>query len=88
MTSEEIEQFLTKQKISDGQQVKIVFKKRESINGSFIKAHDYAELKKKNFWRIVTSTRYEEWQLSKSNENARLFNGDEFSRLTLKGIEG
>ena len=87
MRSEEIDQVLTKQKIGESQQVKIIFKKRESLNGSFIKGHDYAELKKKNFWRVVTAGRYEEWQRSGSNENARLFNGDEFSRLTLKGVE-
>lgn len=87
MNSEEIEQFLIRQKIDENQQVKIVFKKRDSVNGSFIKGNDYAELKKKNFWRIVTAGHLEEWKKAKSNESSRLFNGDEFSRLSLKGVE-
>ncbi|HLZ88794.1 MAG TPA: hypothetical protein VKQ52_16180 [Puia sp.] len=84
MTSDEIEQFLTRQKINESQQVKIIFKKRDAMNGTFIKGTDYAELKRKNFWRIVTAGRHEEWVTSKSNSSARLFNGEEFSRLTLK----
>jgi len=84
MTSDEIEQFLTRQKVSENQQVKITFKKREPLNGTFIKGSDYAELKRKNFWRIVTAKRYEEWINSKNSSNARIFNGEEFSRLAVK----
>jgi hypothetical protein len=84
MTNDDIGEFLTRQKVNEDQQVKILFKKRESLNGTFIRGNDYAELKKKNFWRIVTAGRYEEWLRTKSNDNARIFNGDEFSRLALK----
>ena len=84
MTSDDIEEFLTRQKVNEDQQVKILFKKRESLNGTFIRGSDYAELKKKNFWRIVTAARHEEWLRTKSNDNARIFNGEEFSRLALK----
>ncbi len=84
MTSVDIEEFLTRQKVKDNQQVKILFKKRESLEGTFIRGNDYAELKKKNFWRIVTAGRHEEWMRTKNNDNVRIFNGDEFLRLALK----
>ncbi|MBN9381290.1 MAG: short-chain dehydrogenase [Chitinophagaceae bacterium] len=79
-----MEEFLTRQKVKDNQQVKILFKKRESLEGTFIRGNDYAELKKKNFWRIVTAGRHEEWMRTKNNDNVRIFNGDEFLRLALK----
>jgi hypothetical protein len=38
-------------------------------------------LKKKNFWRVVTATRIEEYRQSKDINLSRIFNGSEFTRL-------
>lgn len=84
MTNEEIEKFLGKVKAGENQQVKIMFKKRASLNGIFIKGHDYADLKQKNFWRIVTGLNVDEWLRSKTLDAARIFNGSEISSLALK----
>ncbi|HWB23919.1 MAG TPA: hypothetical protein VG738_00500 [Chitinophagaceae bacterium] len=86
MSNDEIEKFLAKQQIKDGQQVKIVFKKRNTLYGIFIKGNDYVDLKRKNFWRIVTSMNFEAWSRSKDINFARIFNGSEFSSLAVKDI--
>lgn len=84
MTNEEIEKFLSKQQVKENQQVKIMFKKRNSLMGIFIKGNDYAELKSKNFWRIVAGQHVEGWLTSKNMNNARIFSGAEFSSLAVK----
>lgn len=84
MNIEEIEKFLDKQPLKAGQHVKIDFKKRNSINGLFVKGTDFADLKAKNFWRIVTSTHMAEYLKSKNINLAKIFSGSEFSRLTVK----
>ena len=62
--------------------VRIQFKKRDAINGLFVVGTDYEEMKEKNFWRIVTASREEEWNNTQSLSCSRLFSGDEFTRLT------
>ncbi len=83
MSIEEIEKFLTTKAQPENNYIKIDFKKRDSIYGLFIKDNDYSDLKSKNFWRIVTRTHFDEWQKSKNVNLAKIFNGMEFSRLTL-----
>jgi len=80
MQIEEIEKFLDK-KLPKGQQVKIDFKKRNTLYGMFIKTEDYNELKSKNLWRIVVEPRVSEYENSKDINLARIFNGTEFTRL-------
>jgi hypothetical protein len=83
MNSEEIEKFL-KTKAADGDgYVKIDFKKRDTIYGLFVKDNDFSDLKSKNFWRIVTRTHFDEYSKSKNVNLAKIFNGAEFSRLSL-----
>lgn len=84
MNIEEIEKFLDKQTLKVGQHVKIDFKKRDSINGLFVKGNDFTDLKAKNFWRIVTATHMAEYLKSKNINLAKIFSGSEFSRLTVK----
>ena len=62
--------------------VRIQFKKRDAINGLFLVGADYEEMKEKNFWRIVTASREEEWNNTQSLSCSRLFSGDEFTKLT------
>ena len=83
MNVEEIERFLDKKTTDDPTYVKISFRKRDDIYGIFIKDTDYSYLKAKNFWRIVTRPHFDDYNKSKNTNLAKIFNGTEFSRLTL-----
>lgn len=63
--------------------VKIEFKKRNSMVGIFVKSNDYEDLKSKNFWRIVSEVKIPEWRKTNDNNLSKIFNGSEFTRLTL-----
>lgn len=80
MTIEQIERF-----IGTGPDCfsKVILKAR-TVEGIFIKAPDFSELKKKNFWRIVSVNRIEEYQRSKDVNLSRIFNGQEFVKLSSK----
>lgn len=80
MTNEQIEKFL-QPKYLDATPVQISFKTRNSITGLFIKTQDFAELKTKNLWRIVSESKIKEYQSSKDINLARIFNGSEFTKL-------
>jgi hypothetical protein len=81
MTNEMIEKFIGQRKIKGGQ-VNIHFKQRGTVTGLFIQTEDYSELKAKNFWRIVSTSKVEEWKKTKNINLARIFNGAEFTRLS------
>ncbi|GAC1422515.1 MAG: hypothetical protein NVS9B7_10810 [Flavisolibacter sp.] len=83
MNNEEIEKFLNTKTTVQNNYVKIDFKKRDSIYGLFVRDKDFGDLKSKNFWRIVTRTHFDEYNKSKNANLAKIFNGSEFSRLTL-----
>ena len=86
MHIEEIEKFLTKQELTKGQQIKIDFKKRDTLYGLFVKTDDFTELKAKNFWRIITNANIKEYQSSNNTNLAKIFNGMEFSKLSVKNM--
>ena len=81
MTNDQIGKFLEGGYLAKDA-VKIDFKGRQSIVGLFIKLTDYDELKKKNFWRIVSENHISKWKDSHDNNLARIFNGMEITRLT------
>jgi hypothetical protein len=81
MTTEQIEHFLGPNSDHSHRSTKFFFKTRNTFEGVIIKAPDYLELKKKNFWRVVTATRIEEYRQSKDINLSRIFNGSEFTRL-------
>lgn len=82
MTNDEIEKFLTsKQQRND--RIRIQFKTRNAIIGIFIPSPDKDYLKSKNFWRIVAESNIENWKKSKDIGLARLFNGAEFTKLSV-----
>lgn len=83
MNAEEIQKFLQSKTSSKNNYVKIDFKKRDAIYGLFIVEGDYDDLRSKNFWRIVTRKNFDEYKASKNVNLARIFNGAEFSRLSL-----
>ena len=62
---------------------KIILKAR-TVEGIFIKAPDFLELKKKNFWRIVTVSKMEEYTKSKDLNLSRIFNGQDFIKIASK----
>ena len=82
MTIEQIEHFMRADKDDSGRSMKIFFKTRNTVEGIFIKAPDFLELKKRNFWRVVTAKRMEDYRQSKDISHSRIFNGNEFTRLT------
>ena len=82
MTVEQIENFL-KPALLNKSEVKISFRKRNPISGIFIAENDFKELKDKNFWRIVSESRIEEFRKSKDSSLARIFSGMEMTRLQL-----
>lgn len=81
MTIEQIERFIGNE--PDGSSK--IFLKARTVEGIFIKAPDFLELKKKNFWRIVTINKMQEYQKSKDLSLSRIFNGQEFTKLSSKG---
>lgn len=81
MTSEAIVKYIETKNHTE-KALNIHFKTRSTITGLFIKAVDYKELQEKNFWRVVSEARIEEWKKSKDLNLARIFNGSEFTRLS------
>jgi len=80
----EIQNFLDNKTSSGNEYVKIAFKKRDAIFGLFVKHHnDYDELKSKNFWRVVPRSRFDAFNETNDVGLAKIFNGSEFSRLTI-----
>ncbi|MBL7703353.1 MAG: short-chain dehydrogenase [Ferruginibacter sp.] len=63
--------------------IKIEFKKRNTMVGIFVDSPDYEDLKSKNFWRIVSEMNIPEWQRSNDNKLAKIFNGSEFTKITV-----
>ncbi|MBC7867298.1 MAG: short-chain dehydrogenase [Gloeobacteraceae cyanobacterium ES-bin-316] len=78
-----IDKFI-KSKTQKNAKVTIYFKQRATVKGIFIQTKDYEELKSKNFWRIVSEMKVEEWEKTKDNSLARIYNGAEFTRLSEK----
>lgn len=62
--------------------IDIHFKGRSSVTGLFIRAHDYDELKSKNFWRVVQASQMQKWKETNDINVARIFNGASFTSLT------
>ena len=83
MNTEEIQKFLQSKTTAQNNYVKIDFKKRDTIYGLFVVDGDFNDLKSKNFWRIVTRKHFDEYKKSKNVNLAKIFNGTEFSKLTL-----
>jgi len=87
MNPEQIKTFVESKITQKNKYVKIEFSKRDPIYGIFIKENDYKDLSAKNFWRIVTSKNFDAYNKSKDTNLARIFNGSEFSKLSLLSDE-
>jgi hypothetical protein len=86
MSNEEIQRFMLN-KHKENATVRINFKTRASIMGLFIKTNDYAELSRKNLWRIVSESNMDSYRSSKDESLARIFNGVEFTKLEVMKAE-
>lgn len=82
MLPEQIAKFVETEQ-QNNPSVKVEFKKRNTIIGLFVRLKDYDELKSKNFWRLVTEPNLESWHKSQDINNAKMFNGSEFTRLSV-----
>jgi hypothetical protein len=78
MTNEQITDVLQKKGFST---FTIRFKTRSPIKGLFIKTNDFAELSRKNLWRIVSEGHIAEYSRTSDDNLARIFNGVEITRL-------
>lgn len=87
MNSEQIKKFVETKITRTDKYVKIEFSKRDPVYGIFITDADYQDLSAKNFWRIVTSKNFDAYNKSKDVNLARIFNGSEFSKLSLLSDE-
>lgn len=87
MNSEQIKKFVETKVTHQNKYVKIEFSKREPVYGIFITDADYQDLSTKNFWRIVTSKNFDTYNKTQDINLARIFNGSEFSRLSLLSDE-
>ena len=81
MTTEMIEKFIENKTRKDTA-VKIHFKERSTVTGLFVHGVDYAELKSKKFWRIVSGNSLDEWKKTKDPNLVRIYNGVSFTRLS------
>ena len=82
MTNDQIQTFFQNAKLKE-RRVRIDFKSRASITGLFIDSMDSAELNSKNFWRIVNEAKIDEFLAQKDTALARIFNGSEFTKLSV-----
>jgi hypothetical protein len=87
MNSEQIKKFISSKVTEKNKYVKIEFPKREPVYGIFITDADFQDLSAKNFWRIVTSKNFDNYNKTNDINLARIFNGSEFSRLSLLSEE-
>ncbi len=87
MNPQQIKNFIESETTQKSQYVKIEFGKREPVYGIFIAGTDYQDLSAKNFWRIVTSKNFDAYSKTKDLNLARIFNGSEFSKLSLLSDE-
>ena len=83
MTVEQIENFLAKETIPQGKIIRFELKKRNPVRGLIVQGRDYADLKAKNFWRIVTKTHFNAYSTSNDVGLAKIFNGSAFTRLSV-----
>ena len=87
MNTEQIKKFVETKITHKNKYVKIEFSRREPVYGIFITDADYQDLSAKNFWRIVTSKNFDTYNKTKDINLARIFNGSEFSKLSLLSEE-
>lgn len=87
MNNDMIAKFCETQKIQAGNCVRIDFKKRNPMFGFIVQTSDFEDLKSKNFWRIVIHGNMQNWQKSADMDMAKIYNGSEFTKLSVVAIK-
>jgi len=87
MNSEQIKKFIESKITQKDKYVKIEFPKREPVYGIFITDADFKAISSNNLWRIVTSKNFDSYNKTNDVNLSRIFNGSEFSRLSLLSDE-
>lgn len=82
MTIEKVGEFIEKKQPVNAM-VKISFKIRDSVKGTFIQSTDFEELSKKNLWRIVPETVADTFRKTNDISLTRIYNGTAFKKLEL-----
>jgi fructose-1-phosphate kinase PfkB-like protein len=82
MTNDQIKTFFSNANLKT-RIVRIDFKTRDSIVGLFVETKDSAELNAKNFWRVISESKIEEFLSAKDPNLTRIFNGSEFTKLSI-----
>ena len=80
MTVEKIEHFV-QPFLNQPQYIDVYMKGRNLQPVMFIASRDYAELREKNFWRVVPASNVEQWEKTKDHKLERIFSGSLFSSL-------
>lgn len=83
MNNQNIEKFCETKNTDWKNCLRIDFKKREPLYGFIVAASDYDYLKEKNLWRIVLVPNMGKWQNTHNLDFAKIFNGDEITKLSL-----
>ena len=87
MTTEAIAKFVDTENIPPTKAMRIDFKKRNSIHGYIVEGKDAADLRPKNFWRIVSNANFKEWKRTGNLEFAKIYSGAEFTKLSVVNIK-
>jgi hypothetical protein len=82
MTYDQIEKVVNPENVGK-YVITISFKSRNNIKALFIQMPDFNELKVKNFWRVIPEKSIAEWKKSRNMNLARIFNGQEFTKLSV-----
>lgn len=84
MSIDQIDVFIKKIDF-DNQAVKVSFKSRDPFIGFFVNGRDYADLRGKNFWRLINQNNISKYQSSRDVNLSRIFSGHEIT--SLKAVE-
>lgn len=88
MTPDEITSFLSHSKNkSQNDVLRILFKKRTTVDGIIIREKDFEDLKDKNFWRVVFIKDIPLWKDTRNTNLSRIFNGRDFKKLAHANLD-
>jgi hypothetical protein len=86
MTIERIERFV-KDHLNLPHYIDVHMKGKSLEPVMFIAGGDYEELKEKNFWRVVSASKAEQWEKTKDYKLVRIYSGTLFTSLGKSAIE-
>lgn len=82
MTIEKVGEFIEK-KQPENALVRISFKIRTTVIGTFIHSTDFEDLSKKNLWRVIPETHADTFRKTNDINLSRIYNGTAIKKLEL-----